>query len=213
MTRQKNTRSIRPKHLIVCNGTKTEKYYFEALKQSISRKLQPQVKIRDTKNIPSIRIAPRALDPESLVRAAKKLCDQEAFGYNFVWVVFDKDDFENGNKYANAISKIKRKSSRHTKWTSIWSNSCFELWLLLHFKYYDTPTHQNDYIRLLSSELGVTYKKNAPDIYDKFKNKQNIALENSKRLIMSHTNQQKYNCNPATNIHEIIEELLQYIPS
>lgn len=81
--------------------------------------------------------------------------------YQNVWVVFDKDDFD------EAIRLGKDKG-----YQVAWSNQSFEYWLYLHFNYNDSALHRHDWNERLSEIFkqynlgGGTYHKNYENIYD-----------------------------------------------
>lgn len=54
-----------------------------------------------------------------------------------IWVVFDKDDFEDFDQ------AIKDGSKRG--YTIAWSNQAFEYWLYLHFYYSDSALHREQW--------------------------------------------------------------------
>ena len=65
--------------------------------------------------------------------------------FDRVWVVFDRDDF---NDFNEAIALAERKGYK-----AAWSNEAFELWYLLHFIYLDTAISRADYIKKLENEI------------------------------------------------------------
>ena len=65
--------------------------------------------------------------------------------FDRVWVVFDKDDF---NDFNEAIALAGRKG-----FMAGWSNEAFELWYLLHFVYLDSAISRADYITKLENEI------------------------------------------------------------
>lgn len=140
--------------LIVCEGEETEPNYFKALvkdKYSEVRKEQIRGEARGTC---------------ALVKKAKSIVDEwRMIPFDRVWVVFDKDDFEDFNE---AIALCKKYGFK-----AAWSNESFELWYYLHFQYLDTPINRQAYIDKLEKEIrrhegyeDYRYEKCAPDIYE-----------------------------------------------
>lgn len=94
----------------------------------------------------------------------ERLEHQRQLKFDCVWVVFDKDDF---NDFNEAIALVERKG-----FMAGWSNGAFELWYLLHFVYLDSAISRTDYITKLENEIckiddygDFSYKKNDPGIY------------------------------------------------
>lgn len=84
--------------------------------------------------------------------------------FDRVWVVFDKDDFDDFNE---AIKKA-HKLGLHSAWT----NEAFELWYYLYFEYLDTGISRAAYIEKLEEafrnrmgDAGFKYQKGNPDNY------------------------------------------------
>ncbi|WP_407457122.1 RloB family protein [Fibrobacter sp.] len=79
-------------------------------------------------------------------------CNQE---YDRVWAVFDKDEFDD---FDDAIKLAESKNIN-----CAWSNKCFELWLLLHFKDVSVPTGRKVLFEELEQAIRNALHKNAPE--------------------------------------------------
>lgn len=104
--------------LIVCEGEKTEPYYFQELRDDL--RLNPfNIEITgDT----------RGSSPVNVVNYALK----NHKDYDKTFCVFDQDQHSD---YQTALRKIKgREKSREHPVHAITSVPCFEFWLLLHFR-------------------------------------------------------------------------------
>ncbi len=128
--------------------------------------------------------------------------------------VFDRDAHPS---YDQAIDKLKNhKPKRNDKskptFRAITSTPCFELWLLLHLSYstksYNASGNKSaadKLIKDLITEL-PSYKKNSTGWFGELIGKQNTGIANAKRL-QKH-NEDTASTNPATNMHELIEYLI-----
>lgn len=105
-------REIKKRLLIVCGGARTEKDYFEALKDHY-RTSTVTVKVRtDTRS------------PLHVVQTAADLFDNAKDDFDECWAVFDVDEFD-------VLPSITLAGRRNVRLAI--SNPCFEYWLLLHF--------------------------------------------------------------------------------
>ncbi|WP_257012619.1 RloB family protein [Porphyromonas gingivalis] len=133
--RKKNTRDIIVRFLIVCEGQKTEPNYFKAL---IGNHYS---EVRDVE----AEIRGQGCSTCALVERAKEIRDdlekERELGFDRIWVVFDKDDFDDFNR---AIDLAKSYG-----FGCAWTNEAFELWFLLHFQYLDVPISRDAYISKL----------------------------------------------------------------
>jgi hypothetical protein len=104
--------------LLVCEGKKTEPYYFEGLR------------IHYALNSVNISIRPAdGSDPVSIVQFALRHIDEFDRGY----CVFDRDEHAN---FDTALTMLRESQPGQTgKLTAIPSFPCFEIWPLLHFRY------------------------------------------------------------------------------
>lgn len=78
-------------YLIVTEGKCTEPYYFRGLKKLISEKIGGTVNVVE---IPSIDIYGEGSSTGKLVEITERLVKEAKVLYQNIWIVFDKDDFE-----------------------------------------------------------------------------------------------------------------------
>lgn len=135
------TRNKIVRFLIVCEGERTEPNYFKEL----VRNKYSEVRSED--------IVGEGRSTCALVKRTEefreKLERQRQLRFDRVWVVFDKDDF---NDFNEAIALAERKGYK-----AAWSNEAFELWYLLHFIYLDSAISRADYIKNLKTRYtGLT---------------------------------------------------------
>ncbi|MEH2463337.1 RloB family protein [Nostoc sp.] len=187
--RKVNTRKIRQRFLIVCEGSKTEPNYFRSF--------------RVPKNVAEIDVQGVGENPSKLVQSAKELNKQGE--YDQVWCVFDRnswtiEDFNNAIKNAEAHG-----------FKVAYSNEAFELWYVLHFEFLHTGIPRSDYLRKLTSLFGRTYQKNSETIYDELFEKQAIAIKNAENLLKQYNSQIPAKDNPSTTVHLLVKELNNFI--
>jgi RloB-like protein len=162
--RKVDTKDVKQRFLIVCEGTKTEPNYFKGFRV-------PKVVIE---------IQGVAQDPSKLVNSAKELAAEDE--YDQVWCVFDRDP---GAWTAENFNNALKNAKRH-KFHVAYSNESFELWYILHFQFLSTATSRHDYEDRLSKLLGQKYQKNDPKMYEKLLEKQPEAIKHAQKLLSSY---------------------------
>lgn len=200
LARQKAKKSPHETVQIICEG-KTEFGYFNKLVKFFRL---------NTANV--IVVTSKGSAPISIVEHGIEIA-KNTFNIDCITCVFDRDNHES---YERAIKKIKdhkpkRNDKSKPKYKAITSAPCFEIWLLLHFCYttkaYTSSGNKSAADNLISdlSKHLVSYAKHTTDWFDDLIDNLNTALKNARQL-QKHNNDTRSN-NPATNIHELIEQL------
>ncbi|MCR5636208.1 MAG: RloB family protein [Clostridiales bacterium] len=192
-------------HLIFTEGTDTEPNYFEAIKNEINKSFKERI---------SVEIEGAGNNTVNLFFKAKAKAESNPNGFKHVWVVYDTDDFpaEHINKTAELCVKY---STEDTTYHAIWSNQCIELWFLLHFGFYQSDIHRNEYgdklTQYLSNMDSGEYKKGRDDMYDILKPYIERAIENAKKLEEKNKGKTPADSAPGTQVYKIIEKLKPYL--
>ncbi|MDE6844194.1 MAG: RloB family protein [Lachnospiraceae bacterium] len=196
-------------YLIVTEGKCTEPNYFRGLKKLISEKVGGTVNVVD---VPSIDIHGEGTSTGKLVEITEQLVKEAKLLYQNIWIVFDKDDFED---FDQAIQKGLDKG-----YSVAWSNQAFEYWLYLHFYYSDSALHRDEWNNKLDKifkEYGLgngSYQKNYEDIYELVNRNDgvNTAIRNAKRRMAGFTDKQKPSeFDPGTMVYKLVKELKRYL--
>ncbi|HIF9226624.1 TPA: RloB family protein [Photobacterium damselae] len=200
--REINQREPYPKFLIVCEDTVSGYHY-----------LVDAVKYFRLSSA-NFSIVGLGQDPLSIVKEAEKRFNEEMGShrpdFDYVFCVFDRD---NHDSYYNAISKVDQLNRKFAKdkaiFSSITSNPCFEIWLIIHFKYTtktykDKPnkTAAKQVVSDLTSILGG-YTKGAKDTFEKTITLLPQAIENAGKL--SKFCESNYSESPATKMDELMK--------
>lgn len=184
--RDVDTREIRQRFLIVCEGGKTEPNYF--------------IKFRTNKTV--INIEGLGCNTISLVTKAIELMKND--DYNQVWCVFDRDIFP--PEIFNAAFELASRNGIKIAY----SNESFELWYFLHFDYLDTALTRDDYCKRLNKYLGRKYEKNDENMYEVLLAYQPDAIRNAKILLKQYNPSNPVKDNPSTTVHLLVEELNRF---
>jgi hypothetical protein len=184
--RKIETRELRERFLIVCEGEKTEPRYFKSF--------------RVPKDV--VHVKPAVSAPTTLVDTAKELYNKE---YTQVWCVFDRDDWTPQN-FNHAIQVAEKSGFKVA-----YSNEAFELWYVLHFEFMNTGIPRSDYIRKLDKLLGHKYEKNSSTIYEELENRQSTAIKNADNLLKQYEQPNPEKDNPSTTVHKLVQELNKFL--
>ena len=143
-------------YLIVTDAEKTEKNYFEGIKNIIPDSLKNDLQIKIYSNKPLAKIIDFATEQRN---------KDERF--RDIWLVFDRDEVKNFDKLIE--------EAKENKMNVGWSNPCFEIWLM---SYFQNPKNINDsqkccetFEKIFKENTGKKYKKSEEKIY-------NILCEN-----------------------------------
>ena len=182
--------------LIVCEGSKTEPNYLSRLGQD--RRLSAVI------IIPGPRFGG---SPRNIVECAVGERDKvagTAYAYDEIWCVFDRDNHA-------GVDQVLQEAQREGLKIAF-SNPCFELWFLLHFRYSTRPRSANETLRDLKKKL-PDYEKADEDVYGKLLAMQPAAIANAKTLLAYHLEigNIQYD-NPSTSVHELVERLNDLAP-
>ena len=202
--RLKSKRQAPANNLIVCEGKKTEPNYFNGLKRKINEKYGNKVDVL----IPNIDVKGTGMNTTSLVKYTQKTVNHANKVYGQVWVVFDKDDY-NDEQFDSAIDNC--------NYNVDWSNPNFELWLLAHFKKVNRYVSKDGVLQELSKEfqrngLGE-YAKNDVNIFDKVisEGKLHTAIKNCEYMEELNKDGQASQRNPMTKVYKIVDGLKEYL--
>ena len=202
--RLKSKRQAPANYLIVCEGKKTEPNDFNGLKRKINERYGNKVDVL----IPNIDVKGTGMNTASLVKYTQKTVNHANKVYGQVWVVFDKDDY-NDEQFDSAI--------KNCDYNVAWSNPNFELWLLAHFKKVNRYISKDDVLQELSKEFQKKglgdYTKNDINIFDKVtsEGKLHTAIKNCEYMEELNKDGQASQRNPMTKVYKIVDELKEYL--
>ena len=180
--------------LIVCEGSKTEPLYFQALKD------------RSRLSTANVEITGSGSDPSSLVNKAKSLRDEEkrrGDQYDAVYCVFDRDQHAHFNTASNEALSAKLKLAR--------SWPCFEFWLLLHFVYRRGPYAPSGNRSAADNCVGdlqqhlPNYTKGNAGVFEALEDQMETAKSNAGRALLDVKATGR--CNPSTEVHCLVAYL------
>ena len=206
--RRQGYRVLAPeRHLIVCEGEKTEPFYFKGMRDA----LKPEFRNR-------IHIVVKGTGLHTVDLLDYALRESRLSGsYDHVWLAYDRDDFDL-REFDSVVDKCALSSDETTIFHPLWSNPCFEVWVLLHFAYTTAEMTSAEAIAKTDSafrrELNHPYSKTATDLFEKLRSRMHPAEANVERLMKWHANQGVVlpsRMNPCTSLPELTTMLSDYI--
>jgi hypothetical protein len=183
--------------LIVCEGKKTEVYYFDDLRQYFRLSM---VYCRVVNS-------PLGTGPEKIVEYAK-VCGSEPDRWDEIYCVFDRDNHEHYNSaIQNLIDLQKAKTSKkQAKFMAIPSIPCFELWYLLHYERVSCYLERHEALKRLIRHL-PEYEKSLERMFQRLQalNLTITAINNSEML--RQRIKETGNNNPSTEVDLLVKRL------
>lgn len=199
LERKQGSRSPSPRILIVCEGKKTEPQYF--------------TEIRIAKRLSDVDIAitncPSGTAPRQIVEYLEKLLREEKH-YEEAYAVFDRDAHES---YYDALTKtrsldgkIKNDEGKRISVNAIFSNPCFELWLLSHFDKRVERHIERDEAFSLVKQCIPGYEKGSKGVFSATRGKLDIAYTHADR--MRKLCQERGTENPQTMVDCLVRRII-----
>lgn len=196
--------------LIITEGERTEPLYFKGLQRLIKEKIGGRI---DVVELPVIDIYGEGCSTGKLIETAERIIKEAKVIYQNVWLVFDKDDFDD---FDQAIEEGEGKG-----YQIAWSNQSFEYWLYLHFYYSDSALHREEWNRKLdeifrNNQLGEgIYRKNYENIYNLVNRYDgvNAAIKHARRRMSEYKKEvsRPSGFDPGTTVYELVEMLKSYL--
>ena len=183
LKRTSSLKLVKQTFLIVCEGEVTEPEYFNSFRLTSA----------------NVKAIGKGMNTVSLVKEAIAIRDIEkrrSRNYDQCWVVFDKDDFSDGD------------------FNVAYSNQAFEYWFLLHFNLYQGSIHRSRYGEMLTHLLGFRYGKTKGDsvkVFNVIYPKTRIAIDNAHKVQESFDGSNPAKEESSTTVHQLVEQLLQFI--
>lgn len=205
--RRRGYRVLAPeRHLVVCEGEKTEPLYFEGMRDALKPEFRNRIHIV---------VKGTGLHTIDLLGYALRECRLSG-GYDHVWLAYDRDDFDL-REFDSVVGECARNSDG-TTYHALWSNPCVEVWMLLHFGYTTAEMTSAEAIAKVDAafrkELKHSYEKNSRGLFDELHSLLCVAASNAGRLKAWHEEQGVVlpsRMNPCTVLPEIISTLSDYL--
>ena len=192
----KRTKEQKKHILIALEDTKSSKFYIQTL-------------LKDKSIVPHIVFAKHiGTDPKSVLNAIEKFeKENPKIKYDKAWLVIDKDSFSKDN-FKGTIETARQKDI-----CVAYSNECYELWLLLHFKNVTAYKTRDEIRKELNIEFqnnfGYKYDKAEKRVYGMLIDRQEDAIKRAQKLIENllklNGKLDPYNDNPSTKMHLLVE--------
>lgn len=189
---RKTGREIKKRMFIICEGAKTEPYYFNALIEDNNFKGKP-IEVSVLKTFYNT--------PKELVFDA---FNHKELEIDEVWVVFDRDGY---TKHKEAFAY-----GEEYNVNIAFSSISFEIWILLHFMFIKSPFEEsNEIIEFIKRKKFLNYRKNDRNTYFKIKHLTEDAIKNAVKLrnfqFKKFPQKKFYEFNPITNVDILVKSI------
>lgn len=190
--------------LFFCEGKETEPKYIQALINAYPGKRKPTTCFETGRGTNMVLVN----------YAINKIAQTPGRTPAMIFIVFDNDEEGSEKLFCEAVEECDQQG-----YIPLWSNTCFELWLLLHFQDCQGAIAPADYCKKLSRHLranGIVekYDKTDPQIHAYVNHNHAAeaqAIRRSKKLLHSYDPEMNYDQrNPATTMHVLLEYLKEY---
>lgn len=208
LERRREDRERGLRFLIICEGQKTEPFYFTEFCE-IHQLLTARVRILS---------GSEGSSPDRVVSYAKQVFDEDAKlgsdSYDQVFCVIDRD---NHTTFESAMRQIKKLKSQGAPFVAVPSYPCFEYWLLLHFTYTRRGftasggrSSCDNLIRELQKQPGFqSYVKARKNIYSLLKDRTETAIKHAQMADKEAA--QTREKNPSTDVYKLVLELQKLV--
>lgn len=200
LKRAKGKDHVKKKVLLVCEGLKTEKKYFEFL----IKKLGVDTNL--------INVIGTGNEPRGLLRIATK--EARTLIYKTIYCIFDRDEHENFDFANSEIERLNASSEFDANMSSINSYPCFEFWFLLHFSsnrtyFLKTEKHTASQLAVKEPEKKKGFKDYSKAIEEKHLKllypKLDDAINNA--IDVEREANKDENPNPSSQVYKVVELL------
>lgn len=191
MARRQSCKRSNPPQIHVFAEGESEKLYLSCLQESIGVRGRKKLVIKSKKK-----------QGCHLFNAVKKHYEKHDFTISPVMIVLivDKDD----TPIADLIQLIDL--CNRERYMLIYSNECFELWLLLHNQKVTKSMNRADLRNALTKIHGQKYDKTDKSLFEKIVQNYKIALDNSTNFQNTLT-ANMLNVNPYTNMADAVKSI------
>ncbi|MFB0767031.1 RloB family protein [Aeromonas salmonicida] len=194
--RSKPKRASYDKVLIVCEDTKSAKYYLENFVADIGLS-SANVKVVSGNGSAPINVVKTAIDSAEPI--GEDIYDQ-------IYCVIDRDHHESFDRAVDMLSRHSIKKSTKSKFFLIVSYPAFEIWILYHKRYTSASFgFSDDVIREIKRHYLPNYDKASRGIYEMTRLDIETAISNAKLSIVRADNDGDKS--PSTNMHDLIKQL------
>ena len=200
LARRRPHRTPRTTILLFVEGDKTEYNYFLPLKGEAIARGSLAIKLKSA----------NGGSAKHIILSAKTFAEYGEREYDEIWVVLDADYCEGKTlPELKGLAKVKRKSM-----DLIFSNPCFEVWVLLHFQRSSRPYDNcsgvvRELSRFWKNEFNERYQKSDPNIYSKTKGRTEDAIENARSILQRGSEAlSAFDNNSSSEAYRLVQRLL-----
>jgi hypothetical protein len=188
-------RNPKAKITVVCEGKVTEPQYLSELAKHSGALVAMNLIIKQAAGVPL-----------SILRKAREILlnRDDDFGQNDqVWAVFDRDDHPGVSMAINEAVAAGISVG--------FSNPCFELWLVLHYRDYDAPASRGQIQRVLKSLMPKYNPRGSKEIaFDEICDAIERAEARAEAMNARRANERNERGNPCSTVYKLTREIRKH---
>lgn len=198
IARKKARRGAYERILIVCEGEKTEPFYFEEIRREYRL------------HTANVRVLPSEAGtcPRHVVESAQRVFLEAEKQFEKVFAVFDRDDherFQEALDLARSLDgKLRNDEKKRVTFVALPSFPCFELWFLLHYREITHDIPRTEVVRELKRFL-PDYDKGHDGYFAKTQGNLPAAYRNAE--LLAREKERQGNDFPSTDVPLLVRLL------
>lgn len=188
--------------LVVCDGLKTEPFYFSALKEEPFIRNKFHIKVKQGKGGSAVETVRKALT--KLEESANSIQDV----FDKIYCIIDVEGPDQVVTLQDAL-----REAENAGIIVCLSNPSFECWYLAHFERISRSFNTSEIKRALNrkwqEEFKKDYRKQDSDHYTLLKDKTSAAIDNASNVRENdHSGRIRTQCNSSTEVYKLVSYLL-----
>jgi hypothetical protein len=200
MKRKRGNRATFDRILIVCEGKKTEPYYFEEIRQGLRL---PKAEVR-------VIHSEAGTEPRQIVDYTERVfCEDPSF--DICYAVFDRDEHKTYhdalNRAAQLDNTLKNDFKKKIRFHAVPTVPCFELWILLHFRDVKAFNDRHEVIRRVGEHIR-DYAKGLPGVFGLTADK--LATATTRAELLREDFNAASGTDPYTMVDQLVAKLRSY---
>ncbi|HTS40843.1 MAG TPA: RloB family protein [Xanthobacteraceae bacterium] len=197
LNRRAASRNAKIKITVICEGKVTEPEYLLSLAQHCGALLEIMLIVERGAGVP-ITVVRKAIELKSQLRTGNSFEENDK-----IWVAFDRDEHPN-------ILRALNEAEAAGVFVA-YSNPCFELWLVLHYRDHDAPATRREIQRALRNLMpGYDPNRSKQVMFDQICDAVEQAENRAETLERRRQAERSPRGNPSTTVFKLTREIRRH---